>query len=341
MSNSNGTLSVTSQTAINNFGYLPGSVIVSANGTTNGIAWVMDRNANQIHAYDATTFATELWNSSQKAGGGDNLGAVIKFAVPTVANGQVYVGTSNSLVVYGLTLPATAVPDAPVLSVAALSGSSINLTWTDSTPSPNTATSYKIEQSTDNVNFTQVATAPAGATSIAIGGLTPLTTYYFRIRGSNGKGDSNYSNTASATTTNQVAVLDFSAGFAGSTSLLTYNGSATINGSKAELTDGGGSEAGSSFSTSPVDVTKFTTQFTFQLTAGTDTADGFTFCIQGSGNTASGGAGGSLGYAGISPSVAVKFDLYNNSGEGSDSTGPDFHRHRPAQRRHFPGQHDL
>src|SRR5207253_4358302 len=183
--NSNSTLSVTSQTAIGNFGYLPGSVVVSANGTTGGVVWVMDRNLNQIHAYDATTFATELWNSGQKAGGGDNLGAVVKFAVPTVANGEVYVGTTNSLVVYGLTPPANAVPSAPVLSATALSGTSINLTWTDATAAPNTATGYRIEQSIDNVSFTQVTTAPAAATSIAIGGLSPLTTYYFRIRGFN------------------------------------------------------------------------------------------------------------------------------------------------------------
>src|SRR5260370_6260600 len=104
----------------------------------------MDRNLNQMHAYDDTTFATELWNSGQKSGGGDNLGAVVKFAVPTVANGEVYVGTTNSLVVYGLTQPATTVPNPPVLSATALSGSSINLTWTDSTQPPNTATSYKI-----------------------------------------------------------------------------------------------------------------------------------------------------------------------------------------------------
>ncbi|HEV2947776.1 MAG TPA: fibronectin type III domain-containing protein, partial [Gemmataceae bacterium] len=319
--NSNGTLSTTSQTAISNFGYLPGSVAVSANGTTNGIAWVMDRNLNEIHAYDATTFATELWNSAQKPGGGDTLGAVIKFAVPTVANGKVYVGTSNSLVVYGLVNPPTAVPSAPVLSATALSGSSVNLTWTDSTSPPNTATGYKVEQSTDNVNFTQVTTAPAGATSIAIGGLTPLTTYYFRIRGFNGLGNSNYSNTASATTTSQVAVLDFSAGFAGSTSQLTYNGSATIIGSKAELTDVTNWQAGSVFSTNSVDITKFTTQFNFQISAGSGTADGMTFCIQGVGPTALGSAGGGLGYQGIASSVAIKFDLWNNSGEGVDSTG--------------------
>src|SRR5262249_4317092 len=153
-----GTLTVTSKTAIGNFGYLPGSVIVSSNGTSNGIVWIMDRNANQIHAYDANTLATELWNSGQKSGGGDNLGAVVKFAVPTEANGEVYVGTSNSLVVYGLTPPANTVPNPPALSATALSGSSINLTWTDSTAPPNTASGYLIEQSTDNVTFAQVTT---------------------------------------------------------------------------------------------------------------------------------------------------------------------------------------
>ncbi|KAK9490983.1 pyrrolo-quinoline quinone [Lipomyces doorenjongii] len=95
-------LIITSQTAISDFGDFPGSVIVSANGATAGIVWVMDRKANQIHAYDASTFAAELWNSGQISG--DNLGSVVKFAVPTVANGMVYVGTRNSLVVYGLTI---------------------------------------------------------------------------------------------------------------------------------------------------------------------------------------------------------------------------------------------
>src|SRR5439155_5336767 len=93
---------------------------------------------------------------------------------------------------------------------------------------------------------------------------------------------------------------------------------------KAELTNGGFNQAGSVFSTSAVDVTQFNMQFTFQLTAGGSTADGFTFCIQGNSATALGPAGGGLGYGGtggIPNSVAVKFDLYNNMGEGVDSTG--------------------
>jgi hypothetical protein len=46
-----------------------------------------------------------------------------------------------------------------------------------------------------------------------------------------------------------------------------------------------------------------------------------TFTIQGDNVWALGYSGGGLGYQGISNSVAVKFDLYNNAGEGIDSTG--------------------
>jgi len=326
--NANGTLTASSQTALT-FGYLPGSPSISASGTTNGIVWITDRNTNELHAYDAGSLGTELWNSGMKANNADAVGAVMKFAAPTVANGEVFVGTADSLVVYGLQPPASSAPLAPTLGGVALSGTSVNLTWTDPTVEPNTASGYKIEESTDNVNFTQVTTAPAGSLSIALGGLAPQTTYYFRIRGFNSVDNSPYSNVVPITTTNQVALLDFSAGFGGSTSTLTYNGSAAINGAKLELTNGATYQAGSTFSTSPVDVTKFTSQFTFQLTAGASTADGFTFAIQGAGPTALGGYGGGLGYgtdgvnatARIATSVAVKFDLYSNAGEGVDSTG--------------------
>jgi hypothetical protein len=66
-------------------------------------------------------------------------------------------------------------------------------------------------------------------------------------------------------------------------------------------------------------VQKFTTDFTFLETAAN--ADGFAFVIQNAGAAARGGLGGDLGYQGIGSSVAVKFDLYNNAGEGADSTG--------------------
>ena len=116
-----------------------------------------------------------------------------------------------------------------------------------------------------------------------------------------------------------TSTLDFSKGFAGSKGALTYNGTAKINGASAQLTDSGGNDAGSIFSTQAVDVTHFSCQFSFLLTNAK--ADGFTFTIQGNGPTALGTKGGGLGYAGIPKSMAIKFDLYNNNGEGVDSTG--------------------
>ena len=89
--------------------------------------------------------------------------------------------------------------------------------------------------------------------------------------------------------------LDFSNGFAGAGSLLTYNGSSAILGSRLELTDGKINEAASVFSTSQQDITKFDSQFTFQLTKG-NAADGFTFTSEGISPTALGQSGGDLGY---------------------------------------------
>src|SRR5262249_8586581 len=222
----------------------------------------------------------------------------------------------------------TAAPAAPSnLSASAFSGSVINLAWTDKDTPPNSATGYNIFDSTDGANFTKVGTASAGATSFAVGGLHVSTKYYFEINAFNSVGTSAFSNIANATTTSQAGTLDFSSGFAGSSGVLTYNGSAKINGTSAELTDGGGGEAGSFFSTNAVDATHFSNQFTFQLTNAS--ADGFTFTIQGNGPTELGAGGGGLGYGpdnpggspGIQNSVAIKFDLWDNVGEGADSTG--------------------
>jgi hypothetical protein len=118
-----------------------------------------------------------------------------------------------------------------------------------------------------------------------------------------------------------MVVLNFSNGFVNSAGSLKYNGSAAIRNGAAVLTNGQVNQVGSVFTGSKVSAANFSTQFSFQATAGTATADGFTFTLQNSAATAIGLAGGDLGYTNIGKSVAIKFDLYNNNGEGTSSTG--------------------
>jgi hypothetical protein len=110
-------------------------------------------------------------------------------------------------------------------------------------------------------------------------------------------------------------------GFASATGF-TLDGGATITGGALQLTDGGTFEARAIWYSTPVNIQSFTTDFTFQITpAAANATDGMTFTIQNQGLTAHGGIGGALGYQGVTPSVAVKFDTFNNSGEGVNSTG--------------------
>jgi hypothetical protein len=100
----------------------------------------------------------------------------------------------------------------------------------------------------------------------------------------------------------------------------SLNGGATVTSAGAlQLTDGNTVESRSAWFPTKVPVAGFTTDFTFQqLNAN---ADGMTFTIQADGVSAVGTGGGGLGYEGIPTSVAVKFDLHSNAGEGVDSTG--------------------
>lgn len=76
---------------------------VSANGTSNGIVWSHENtNPAVLHAYDAANLAHELYNSNQAANNRDQFGAGNKFITPTIADGKVFVGTQNSVAVFGL-----------------------------------------------------------------------------------------------------------------------------------------------------------------------------------------------------------------------------------------------
>jgi hypothetical protein len=84
------------------FGFPGSTPSISSQGTSNGIVWATEKGTGPsvLHAYDATNVGTELWNSGNNSA--DQAGQAVKFTVPTVANGKVYVGTVGEISVYGL-----------------------------------------------------------------------------------------------------------------------------------------------------------------------------------------------------------------------------------------------
>ena len=88
------------------FGYPGTTPSISANGTSNAIAWALETDAFNtgsaiLHAYDATDLSNEIYNTTLNASR-DDPGIAVKFTVPTIANGKVYVPAVKKLSVYGL-----------------------------------------------------------------------------------------------------------------------------------------------------------------------------------------------------------------------------------------------
>jgi hypothetical protein len=85
--------------------------VISSNGTGNAILWLIDSSGALaaptntpaiLRAYDPNNLSNEIYNSAMAATSRDQAGPAVKFTVPTVANGKVYVGTQTEIDVYGL-----------------------------------------------------------------------------------------------------------------------------------------------------------------------------------------------------------------------------------------------
>ena len=289
---------------------------VSANGTANAIVWAIDTSGYNstpaiVHAYDAG-LSTELYNSTWAANSRDQADIAVKFSTPTIANGYVYVGGASSVTVYGMLAQKPAVSVAPVLSPAAGAKSgAVQVMMTDSQAgakiyytvnglAPSIASPvYSKPITISSTTLLQAnAVAPGSTTSSTVGGV-----YIEPTVGS---------------------VFSFAGNF--SSTHLTLNGSASIVSGLLQLTDGSTNEASSAYFVNPVAIGSFTTSFVVRMTNAK--AAGMTFVLQNQGKTALGPALG-LGYGprnpggtvGISPSAAVKLDLFNDDGEGPNSTG--------------------
>ena len=191
-----------------------------------------------------------------------------------------------------------------VSAADATSGVTIYYTTDGSTPT----TSSAVYSSPITISLSKTLKAIAVKSGYANSGMASAS---YTITTSSGTG---------TTTTGLPTYINYGAnGFTIKNMSLNYG--ASISGGDLILTDGGLRENRSAWSLTKVPVNNFITDFTFQLVNAK--ADGFTFTIQNDrkGIWALGGPNAGLGYQGIGKSVAVKFDIYNNAGEGNDSTG--------------------
>lgn len=106
--------SVPSSTSQELYDFPGANMSISANGSTNGIVWSVGRKkigqnpdgslwqtVDVLQAHDAGDVSNTLF-SSDNLSHKDDLVNAVKFSVPTVANGRVFVGTVDHLVVYGM-----------------------------------------------------------------------------------------------------------------------------------------------------------------------------------------------------------------------------------------------
>jgi hypothetical protein len=81
---------------------------VSSNGSRNGVVWLVEtkawnatRGQAVLRAYDASDVSKELYSSDENPAR-DHAGEALRFTIPTVAGGRVYIGVKKAVDVYGL-----------------------------------------------------------------------------------------------------------------------------------------------------------------------------------------------------------------------------------------------
>jgi hypothetical protein len=165
------------------YGYPGPTPSISANGNTNAILWALQEEPSSstiLHAYDATNLADELFTTANNPQ--QTPGPAVKYAVPTIVNGKVYVGTQTQLAVYGLVGPP---PAAPVLVSPGNGATGVSLTPALSWNAASGATSY-------NVFFGTSPSPPlvtnTTATSYGPPALQINTVYYWTVAAVNAAG---------------------------------------------------------------------------------------------------------------------------------------------------------
>src|SRR5262249_48872398 len=227
------------------------------------------------------------------------------------------------------------------LTVADVCVGEIDLSWTGTANNH-----YDVKRSTDGVHFTLIASVPASQTTFQDTGLANGTFFYQVTAVSTfpegtDTGDSNVVKATIGPININHFVSPGNPGFTDHSDMLA-NGSAQFTTENLLRLNNNFSQAGSALEVQRVGIRGFTTSFQIRLHEGTqpNPADGLTFIIETGGPTALGGGGGALGYHGIPNSIAIKLDVFNNSGETDNSTGLFFNGDFPDLP-HAPGEVNI
>jgi hypothetical protein len=185
------------------FGYPGVTDTVSANATASGVIWTLN-GVTGLQAYDASAgLGTLLYASTQNAAR-DQAPPYVKFTVPVVYGGVVYVAGNGDVAAYGLLSGASAFPGAPTgVTVATAGPNSLDVSWTPgAVGSAGPTTNYVVQMAGPGIgtHFQTVATVSGGTTSATISGLLPSTSYRFHVIAQNAAGVSPASIAASGTT---------------------------------------------------------------------------------------------------------------------------------------------
>ncbi|MFA5104310.1 MAG: fibronectin type III domain-containing protein [Candidatus Margulisiibacteriota bacterium] len=187
--------------------------------TANETGYRIQRSPNGTSSW--TTITTPAANAVSYSNSGLTANTTYYYRICAFNTGG---DSAYSSAVNTTTLPN--IPSAPTgLTATAVSAVQITIGWTDNA---NNEDGFKIERGPDGNSWSYITTMPTNSVGYNSMGLTPHTTYYFRVRSYNAAGNSGYSNTASATTSNRAPVLtSIGNKTTNETSTLTFTVSAT------------------------------------------------------------------------------------------------------------------
>jgi len=178
-----------------------GLTATAATSTSINLTWVRN-STNETGFKIERALGTGAFSQVATAGAGATTYTDTGLTANTSYSYRVRATNSGGDSAYSNTATATTQAAGPPLAPSGLSATtsfstSMTLTWTDNSTNE---TSFKIERALGAGAFSQVATVGAGVITYTDTGLSANTTYSYRVRASNGAGDSAYSNTATATT---------------------------------------------------------------------------------------------------------------------------------------------